>query len=106
MHGVLLACMDSNDPALDDLAHVLMINRLFAANNLNEDVTFATRWRRHVSGKIPSKSQVVFQKFSSWWTSAPAGLQELTRAAQAIAFIELFHICVAPTLYTNDHWIH
>nr|CCA19884.1 AlNc14C81G5294 [Albugo laibachii Nc14] len=83
MHGMLFACMDSNDSVLDELAHILMINRVFAANNLNEDVTFATRW-----------------------TSAPAGLQELTRAAQPIAFIELFLMCVAPTLYTNDHWIH
>ena len=42
MNGVLLACMESNDPALDCVAQLLMINRVFAAHDLNEDVTFAT----------------------------------------------------------------
>nr|CCA16778.1 pollike protein putative [Albugo laibachii Nc14] len=68
MHGVLLSCMDSNDPALNELAHILMTNRACAANNLNEDVTFATRWSRHVGEKNPSKRQVIFQKwFGGHW---------------------------------------
>lgn len=43
INGALFACMDSNDTVLDELAHLLMINRVFAAHNIGENVTFATR---------------------------------------------------------------
>lgn len=54
MSGVLLAFMESNDKAVDDLVHLLMINRVYAAQNLGEDVTFATPLRRKC-GEIPPK---------------------------------------------------
>ena len=63
--------MESNDKALDELAHLLMINRVFAAYNLGEDGMFATRWSRHVGGNVPSKLSVLFEKVMSWWTSVP-----------------------------------
>nr|CCA18945.1 AlNc14C60G4408 [Albugo laibachii Nc14] len=71
MTGVLLECMEANDKALDEVAHLLLINRVFAAYNLDEDVTFATRWKRHVGGKASSKRDVMFNKVSSWWKSSP-----------------------------------
>nr|CCA18925.1 AlNc14C59G4388 [Albugo laibachii Nc14] len=84
MTGVLLGCMDANDKALDEVAHLLLINRVFAAYNLDEDVTFATRWKRHVGGKFPSKRDVMFNKVSSWWKSSPQLVLELTRATRPL----------------------
>lgn len=54
MNGGLLACMESNGRALKDVAYLLMINRVFAAHDLNEDVTFSTRYCLHVGGNVPS----------------------------------------------------
>ena len=105
MNGVLLACMESNDKALDEVAHLLMINRVFATHNLGEDVTFATRWSRHVGGKVPSKRSVLFEKVMSWWTSVPDIVIGLTRATKALALLELLFMCTSPTFYTNDHCI-
>ena len=55
MNGMLLACMKSIDKALDEIAYLLQTNRVFAAHDLNEQFTFATRWSRHIGGKAPSK---------------------------------------------------
>ena len=106
MTGVLLGCMDANDKALDEVAHLLLIKRVFATYNLDEDVTFATRCKRHVGGKVPSERDVIFNKVSTWWKSSPQLVLELTQAIMAIALFELLVMCAAPTLYTNDHWIH
>ena len=106
MHGVLISCMESNDPALDEVAHLLLINRVFAAHNLGEDVTFTTRWNRHVGGKVPSKRAVLFEKVMPWWKSVPDTVHGLTRATKALALLELLFMSTAPTFYTNDHWIH
>ena len=62
MNEVLLSCMESNVIALDEVGHLLMINGLFAADNLGEDVTFSTRWNRHIGGNVPSKRDVLFKK--------------------------------------------
>ena len=105
MNGVLLSCMESNDSALDEVAHLLMINRVFAADNLGEDVTFSTRWSRHIGGKVPSKRDVLFKKVSPWWRSVPEIGFGLTRATKALALVELLLMCTAPTVYTSDHWI-
>ena len=105
MNVVLLACMESNNKALDEVAHLLMINRVLATHNLGEDVTFATRWSRHVGGKVPSKRSVLFEKVMSWWTSVPDIVIGLTRATKALAMLKLLFMCTAPTFYTNDHWI-
>lgn len=52
MSGAELACMDSNDKALDDDTHPLLVNRVFAPHDWIKDVTFATRWIRHVGTKF------------------------------------------------------
>lgn len=44
MNGVILSVIDSNDSALDEVAHIIRISRVFASHNLNEDVRFAKRW--------------------------------------------------------------
>ena len=97
--------MESNDSDLDEVAHLLMINRVFAADNLGEDVTFSTRWSRHIGGKVPSKRDVLFKKVSPWWQSVPEIVFGLTRATKALALAELLLMCTAPTVYTSDHWI-
>lgn len=38
VHGVLRSCMESNGSDLEDVEHLLSINRVFAALVLNEDV--------------------------------------------------------------------
>ena len=65
MNGGLLACMEANDRALDEVAHLLLINRVFATYNLGEDVTFSTRWNRHVDDKVPTKRDVMFNTVKS-----------------------------------------
>ena len=92
--------MESNDPALDCVAQLLMINRVFAAHDLNEDVTFATRWARHVGGKVPSKRDVMFKKNRVVVNSAPDLVLGLTRATKALAVMELILICTPP-LFTH-----
>lgn len=77
-----------------------MINRVFAAHDLNEDVTFATRWSRHVGGKVPSKRDVMFQKIWSWWKSVPGLFPTLTSATKALALMESILMCIAP-LFTQ-----
>lgn len=52
MSGAELACMNSIDIALDDDTHLLLVNRVFAPHDSSKDVTFATRWIRHVGTKF------------------------------------------------------
>lgn len=49
---MLLVCIESDDKALDDVAHPLLVNRLLATRSLDEDGTFATRCCRHVGAKV------------------------------------------------------
>ena len=82
-----------------------MINRVFASLNLDEDVTFAMRWSRHVGEKFPAKRSLLFEKIMSWGTSVLDMVLGLTLATKALAFLELFFMCTASTFYTNGHWI-
>lgn len=63
--GCFISFMESNDLALDEVAHLHMINRVFVAHNLVEDVSFATRWSHHVGGEVSSKRAVLFKKVIS-----------------------------------------
>lgn len=58
MSVVILDCMNSNSKVLDDVAHLVLINRVFTAHNLSADVTFATRLNQNDGGKHPSKRDV------------------------------------------------
>lgn len=49
--GVILAWVESKKNALDEVAQLLVINRVSAANVIHEDVYYFTRWGRHVGGK-------------------------------------------------------
>lgn len=57
--------MEANERALDEVAHLLLINRVFATYNLGEDITFSTRWNRHVDDKVPTKRDVMFNTVKS-----------------------------------------
>lgn len=51
--GVRLACMDSNDKALNFGAHLLLFNR---AHDLDKHLRFAKRWSRQVGGHFSHRN--------------------------------------------------
>lgn len=44
--------MELNDQALDEVAHLLMVNRRFAARDLNEDATILMSCSGFIDGKF------------------------------------------------------
>lgn len=52
MDDVQLAFVELNDQALDEVAHLLMVNRRFAARDLNEDATILMSCSGFIDGKF------------------------------------------------------
>lgn len=62
LNSMLLACMRSIDKGLDELAHLLTISRVFAALDVNKDLTFPKRRHRHDGGNVLLKGDVIRRK--------------------------------------------
>lgn len=54
--------------------------------------------------KVPSKRNDMFVTCAKWWTSSDQ-IIELSRATKALGTFELMLMSIAPTLFSNDHWI-
>lgn len=87
-----------------ELAQLHVINRVLCATQPNDDVTFNAKWRRFMKMKVPSKRNDMFVTCAKWWTSSDQ-IIELSRATKALGTFELMLMSIAPTLFSNDHWI-
>ena len=104
VNGVILQCMNRNDPAVDTLSTVHMINRIMAASEPTSSTTFAHKYTKYFGKKVPSKRQDLIQEFNKRWTCTE-DILELKRVTQALSFFEIILMCTAPSLFNNDHWI-
>lgn len=77
LHGVLNRCMRNNEPCLEEVMRLHMINRVLAASEPNSDTIFLTKWSKRVSSKIPKLRKSTIKAVEHWWTSSPE-VDELT----------------------------
>ena len=89
---------------IGDLAQLHAINRVLCATQPNEDTTFSKKWKKLMGTTVPSKRSEIFKTCAKWWTSTPS-ITELSRASKALGMFELALMSIAPTIFTNDHWI-
>ena len=89
---------------IGDLAQLHVINRVFCATFPGDDTTFSTKWKKLMGSKVPSKRSDIFMTCAKWWTSSDS-IIELSRASKALGMFELALMSIAPTIFTNDHWI-
>ncbi|KAF1327039.1 putative Pollike protein, partial [Globisporangium splendens] len=88
-----------------ELAQLHLINRVLSATQPSEDVTFSSKWKKHMKTAVPSKRDDMFKTCAKWWRSSEQ-ISELSRATKALGFFELMLMSIAPTIFSNDHWIH
>ena len=86
------------------VAQLHVINRVLCATQPNEDTTFSTKWKTLMGTVVPSKRSDIFQACAKWWTTSES-IMELSRASKALGIFELALMSIAPTIFTNDHWI-
>ncbi|POM72902.1 Pol-like protein putative [Phytophthora palmivora] len=96
--------MAASDNEIEELVQLHMINRVLSANKPDEDTTFATKWKKFMGKSVPSKRHDIFAACSKWWQTTPK-IFELARFTKALSTFELSLMSIAPTLFTNDHWI-
>ncbi|KAF1327938.1 putative Pollike protein, partial [Globisporangium splendens] len=88
-----------------ELAQLHVINRVLSATQPSEDTTFSAKWKKLMKTTVPSKRGDMFKTCANWWTSSNE-MKELSRATKALGFFELMLMSIAPTIFSNDHWIH
>lgn len=74
-----------------------------SSRDLNDYVTFSTRWSRHVGGKVPPKRDVMLEKIASWRKLVPDLVLGLPKAA--LSMMELILMCSDPAIKANDYWV-
>ncbi|KAF1331678.1 putative Pollike protein, partial [Globisporangium splendens] len=72
-----------------ELAQLHVINRVLSASQPSEDVTFSAKWKKLMKTTVPSKRGDMFKT-----------------STKALGFFELMLMSIAPTIFSNDHWIH
>ena len=87
-----------------ELAQLHVINRVLSATQPSEDVTFSAKWKKFMKTKVPSKRDEMFKTCAKWWRSSDQ-INELSRATKALGMFELMLMSIAPTIFSNDHWI-
>jgi hypothetical protein len=87
-----------------ELAQLHVINRVLSATQPSEDVTFSAKWKKFMKTKVPSKRDEMFRTCAKWWRSSDQ-MNELSRATKALGMFELLLMSIAPTIFSNDHWI-
>uniref|UniRef100_A0AAV1VNR0 Uncharacterized protein n=1 Tax=Peronospora matthiolae TaxID=2874970 RepID=A0AAV1VNR0_9STRA len=85
-----------------ELAQMHVINRVFSATCPGDDTTFSAKRKKLMGSSVPSKRGDIFKMCAKWWTSS-ASITELSR--EALGIFELTLMSIAPTIFTNDHWI-
>jgi hypothetical protein len=96
--------MASSGNEIAELAQLHAINRVLCASQPSEDITFVAKWKKLMGSAIPSKRSEIFKTCAKWWTSTDS-IKELSRASKALSMFELALMSIAPTIFTNDHWI-
>ncbi|KAF1328542.1 putative Pollike protein, partial [Globisporangium splendens] len=97
--------MSGTGHGVAELAQLHVINRVLSATQPSEDVTFSSKWKKHMKTTVPSKREELFKTCAKWWRSSEQ-ISELSRATKALGFFELMLMSIAPTIFSNDHWIH
>ncbi|KAF1328765.1 putative Pollike protein, partial [Globisporangium splendens] len=87
------------------LAQLHVIDLVLSATQPSEDLTFSSKWKKHMKTTVPSKRGDMFKTCAKWWRSSEQ-ISELSRATKALGFFELMLMSIAPTIFSNDHWIH
>ncbi|KAF1329068.1 putative Pollike protein, partial [Globisporangium splendens] len=87
-----------------ELAQLHVINRVLCATQPSEDTTFSAKWKKLMKTTVPSKRGDMFKTCATWWMSSD-DIKELSRATKALGFFELMLMSIAPTIFSNDHWI-
>ncbi|KAF1315557.1 putative Pollike protein, partial [Globisporangium splendens] len=88
-----------------EIAQLHVINRVLCASQPSEDTTFSAKWKKLMKTTVPSKRGDIFKTCATWWRSSDQ-VSELSRATKALGFFELMLMSIAPTIFSNDHWIH
>lgn len=102
--SALSLLMAESGQEIAELAQLHVINRVFCASFPNDDTTFSAKWKKLMGSTVPSKRGDIFKMCATWWTSSDS-VNELSRASKALGMFELALMSVAPTIFTNDHWI-
>ncbi|KAF1320234.1 putative Pollike protein, partial [Globisporangium splendens] len=88
-----------------ELAQLHVINRVLSATQPSKDTTFSAKWKKLMKTTVPSKRGDMFKTCAKWWMSSD-DIKELSRSTKALGFFELMLMSIAPTIFSNDHWIH
>ncbi|KAF1329066.1 putative Pollike protein, partial [Globisporangium splendens] len=88
-----------------ELAQLHVINRVLSATQPSEDTTFSAKWKKLMKTTVPSKRGDMFKTCAKWWMLSD-DIKELSRSTKALGFFELMLMSIAPTIFSNDHWIH
>ncbi|KAF1321893.1 putative Pollike protein, partial [Globisporangium splendens] len=97
--------MSGTGHGVAELAQLHVINRVLSATQPSEDLTFSSKWKKLMKTTVPSKRGDMFKTCAKWWRSSEQ-ISELSRATKALGFFELMLMSIAPTIFSNDHWIH
>jgi hypothetical protein len=103
-NSVLSLKMAGSGREIAEIAQLHTINRVMCASKPSKDTTFSTKWKKLMKTTVPSKREELLKTCAKWWRSSDQ-VNELSRATKALGFFELMLMSIAPTIFSNDHWI-
>ncbi|KAI9921943.1 hypothetical protein PsorP6_000247 [Peronosclerospora sorghi] len=96
--------MRNDDCDFQDLAQVLLLNRILAASEPGEDMTFQKNWIKFMGIKLPYKRDDLTACVAPLLNTSRE-VSRLVRATKALAFFELMLMCTAPKIFHKYYWL-
>ncbi|KAI9911156.1 hypothetical protein PsorP6_009357 [Peronosclerospora sorghi] len=104
MNNAILEQMRNEYCDFQDLAQVLLLNRILAASEPGEDKTSQKKWTKFMGIKLPSKRDDLAACVAPLLNTS-LEVPRLVRATKALAFFELMIMCTAPKIFHKDSWL-